>query len=250
MPQVTPQRNKIMEILKIALAICKDNRGFFSGGFGGMLSFAGDILGGYLGRDSARDAQKEANELTRELYYADREWNKPINQVQRLREAGLNPALMYGGGGSVAGNTSKGAPRMESIGGYDIDFASAMASLASYLNAEKTAKETENAVKDGKLLDEKITSQKIQNRIGEHDATIIENSPVVSTDRGTVPMVARTLSGVVKTINNKTEKGDFKKGAVNVLNKPLTDTQKNANVSNRSTPWFMKYSGRPWFMKY
>ena len=34
------------------------------------------------------------------------EYNKPVNQVLRLKEAGLNPALMYNGGSASVGNSS------------------------------------------------------------------------------------------------------------------------------------------------
>lgn len=244
-----------MKILKVALGIIKNNKGFWSGFAGAAAAGLGSLIGSGMSSASSVEAQKEANKLTRELYYQDREWNKPINQIARLNEAGLNPNLVYGNGGAVAGNTSKGAPRMESTGGYDLDFASAINAMVAAMNVEKIKAEKDNTVKDGELIDEKIKSQKIQNRIGEHDATIIEHSPVASTDKGLFPSVTRTISNVAHNIASKSSSSGFKAGVKNVINRPLekslTNTSERVNIDNkRSVPWFMKYAGKPWFMKF
>lgn len=47
--------------------------------------------------------------LERSMFDYANNYNKPINQMIRLREAGLNPNLVYGNG-SVAGNTAGSAP--------------------------------------------------------------------------------------------------------------------------------------------
>lgn len=55
--------------------------------------------------------QYNANQANKELWRMQADYNKPINQLARLREAGLNPNLIYGSGGVQ--NTITSAPKME-----------------------------------------------------------------------------------------------------------------------------------------
>lgn len=76
------------------------------------MSIVGDALDfvkyDILGKDTP---QEQANAANLELWREQSEWNKPINQLARLREAGMNPNLIYGSG-SVQ-NTISSAPKME-----------------------------------------------------------------------------------------------------------------------------------------
>lgn len=62
--------------------------------------------------------QRETNALNyrmwQEAWNRETEYNKPVNQVARLKEAGLNPALMYGTGSGANTISSGPAPRAES----------------------------------------------------------------------------------------------------------------------------------------
>lgn len=70
----------------------------------------------FSGKSSARKQFKYQQQLNQEAYDRDLEfwniqnaYNSPDQQVRRLKEAGLNPHLVYGGSaGSVAGNSSQG----------------------------------------------------------------------------------------------------------------------------------------------
>lgn len=68
-------------------------------------------LEGIIGQSMANDANRamagSANAINYQMWREQLEWNKPINQVARLKEAGLNPALAYGNG-SVANTTGPG----------------------------------------------------------------------------------------------------------------------------------------------
>lgn len=98
---------------------------------GGILQGAGSLLGGifgYAGQKSANDANlkatretNEANrllnerqyEMSKEFWNMQNEYNLPSSQMQRLKDAGLNPQLVYGNG-SVVGNSSS-APSVPSV---------------------------------------------------------------------------------------------------------------------------------------
>lgn len=81
---------------------------------------ATSLVGGLLGNSSNRSAQNSANRANMELakyqYSTNVDmWNKqnfynsPQQQMDRLKNAGLNPNLVYGNG-SVVGNTTSSAP--------------------------------------------------------------------------------------------------------------------------------------------
>lgn len=55
------------------------------------------------------------NKANQDLWREQTEYNKPVNQVARLRQAGLNPALMYGSSaspGMMSSPPSMSAPQM------------------------------------------------------------------------------------------------------------------------------------------
>lgn len=91
--------------------------------FGSLVSAGGSLVGsianGLFGGAQVR-RQLEANkelakyqfDLNREQWQAENEYNSPKAQMQRLKEAGLNPNLVYGNG-SVSGNTTTAGPRFE-----------------------------------------------------------------------------------------------------------------------------------------
>lgn len=93
---------------------------------GGIVSGIGSAVGGVMnliGQSSANRAniqmQRETNQANRELaeynwqqqidmWNRQNEYNAPTAQMSRLREAGLNPHLVYGNG--VTGNNSSSLP--------------------------------------------------------------------------------------------------------------------------------------------
>lgn len=72
--------------------------GILDGLIGTVTSLPSSITGGFLGEFFNRRSVKYQNSLQQRnnRYWAD--YNSPINQMARLRAAGLNPALVYGNG--------------------------------------------------------------------------------------------------------------------------------------------------------
>lgn len=96
------------------------------------MSLLGNILGGGIGllggaahgRQQRKNIQAQLNadrQLAQYAYNQDldmwrrqNEYNAPTQQMARLREAGLNPHLVYGSG-QVAGNTSGQMPKYQQV---------------------------------------------------------------------------------------------------------------------------------------
>nr|DAV86881.1 MAG TPA: DNA pilot protein VP2 [Microviridae sp.] len=100
----------------------------FSSIASGVFGTASSLLGGLFGYKSVKkqiQAQKEENQLNREWnlslaekqnqwnidqWNRENEYNTPLAQMSRLKDAGLNPDLMYGQG--ISGLTSASSPTM------------------------------------------------------------------------------------------------------------------------------------------
>lgn len=86
---------------------------------GGLFSTLGSLFGSKSSQRRAMRSQKELmnysqniqqeimkyqSELSEDAWNKQNEYNSPLSQMQRYRDAGLNPNLIYGGSGSVSGN--------------------------------------------------------------------------------------------------------------------------------------------------
>lgn len=83
---------------------------FSSLGEGGWVN---DLFNGYHNSTSGQSQQDDANRMAMKSWQLANDYNHPIQQMERLKAAGLNPNLVYGSG-SVAGNTTS-APSL--VGG-------------------------------------------------------------------------------------------------------------------------------------
>lgn len=110
--------------------------------------------------------QYNANQANIDLWKMQADYNKPINQLARLREAGLNPNLIYGNGGVQ--NTITSAPKME---GYKFNFPDGVMAYQQILNGEKQREllqaQIDNERKKGPVLTETANSKKLDNEYKE-----------------------------------------------------------------------------------
>lgn len=136
-----------------------------------LLGAAGGLIGGIVsGKQSRKNVRAQAHhdrQLAEYAYGKDleqwhraNEYNTPTAQMARLREAGLNPHLVYGSG-SVAGNTAQAtSPKYQSVKtDYSkrkaaFDPALMMSMLAQYTNFEGQAirNDTLAAIRDQEKL--------------------------------------------------------------------------------------------------
>lgn len=123
---------------------------------GGLISGVASLFGSNKANKYALQSVRETNQANRELaeyaYEKDLEmWNRqnvynsPVEQMQRLEEAGLNPNLMYGQGstGNASSSPSYDAPKMEAYTSFgDLGYGRAgqalMNGLQQYAQIEKT----------------------------------------------------------------------------------------------------------------
>lgn len=111
-------------------------------GLGTLGTAVGGIGRGRRENDRNRANMKYMHELDKDMFDYQNEYNTPKKQMQRLHEAGLNPALMYGQG--TTGNAS-GYPQTKGLPAYQetpTDFAPLMQSILQLTQAGKNKSET------------------------------------------------------------------------------------------------------------
>lgn len=83
--------------------------GFWSKFGGDLISAGGSMFSSLFSSIAQREAEERQWKRTVKMWNMNNEYNKPVNQVLRLKEAGLNPALLYGNGSSSTGNSGSAA---------------------------------------------------------------------------------------------------------------------------------------------
>lgn len=133
-----------------------------------------------------------------DLWNMNNEYNTPAAQVQRLKDAGLNPALVYGTGASVATGNSKGAAHAPQAAGPsrpNIDFLSAL-SMGQDIKMKQA--QTANIEKQNDVIQRKLDILDTDKAIKAHNLEYAKahNQPVgQGEDRTLVGRVINWLSG-------------------------------------------------------
>lgn len=109
--------------------------------------------------NSAVDAQNQANI---QLWKMQTEYNSPVNQMKRYREAGLNPNLVYGGSGQMAGNATN-APAMQAHQSDAAQFMNVLQNLYSLRNLKAQNKNL-NAQTDSIKADTALKGKNVELR--------------------------------------------------------------------------------------
>ena len=106
----------------------------------GLIRAGGDLIGGFLGASAQESANRTNIQLAREnrawqedMWNKQNEYNSPAAQIERMRKAGLNPALMYSRGdvGNAGSVGSVATPQVQPVSGMAEGLAESGGSIAS-----------------------------------------------------------------------------------------------------------------------
>lgn len=181
----------------------------------GLMSSIGSslssLVGGYIDNYYNRKAAKQQYNYQMAMWEANNAYNTPAEQMKRLREAGLNPNLVYGGGSATHTATMASAPRVEpGRSGLNAD------TILKYQQSEIFNQELLNLKETQELIKAQVASTKagtkstdISNRRGEHDLEVYRNTgidPAKSSTGGqigsVVGNVANKFHGLGEAIGN------------------------------------------------
>lgn len=131
---------------------------------GGLVSSGISLLGNTILQNHANNqAQDNAK------FWAD--YNTPVNQMKRLREAGLNPNLVYGNG---ADSQYAGAPSAPSVGSISSP------RIMDAMNFDLAKQEVENKKKQGENLD---ANTNVANATADKERAIAEGQKLENRKR-------------------------------------------------------------------
>lgn len=137
-------------------------------------STAGNITGGLLGARKnykyTKRLQDAQNAYNTQMWNRTNEYNLPVNQVQRLKDAGFNPALLEGNGAlntpaqSVQGSSPSQFTGFNNLGNVGSDFINSYQALSASDLTSKQA-QGQGIENSQKLLDLYVQTQTAADRI-------------------------------------------------------------------------------------
>lgn len=145
-----------------------------------LLAAAAPLIGGGLDALSTGAQNRKSREFSREMYARTKadnldfwnqqnKYNAPQAQMQRLKEAGLNPNLVYGGSGNSGQAASIPTPDVQSAQFRTPDFTSAFSqsanNLAEFQNMDIRQAQLDNLFSQGSVLKQEALLKAAQ--IGE-----------------------------------------------------------------------------------
>ncbi len=124
----------------------------------GALPSVGGAIGTLIQNAGQKKQQQREFENNKEMWNASNYYNSPEQQMQRLKDAGLNPNLVYGNG-SVVGNSSSPAPRYNApnLQRLPLEMFNPLDMISKYMDIKQKSAQTD-------LTNEAIIKQQIENR--------------------------------------------------------------------------------------
>lgn len=140
---------------------------------------AGQVVGGLLGmgtnamnNSANKELMKYQYDLALEQWNRENEYNKPINQMSRLQEAGLNPNLVYGDGtvaNTAASSPQPKAPRLEAYTNFgDLGVSAAINALQNAQRIDKENKVADSQIASNNAIANNQNAQAL-NHLDTHD---------------------------------------------------------------------------------
>lgn len=165
-----------------------------SGLLAAVFNGAQSLLNTHLSNASYNNATKKAYKYNMQMWNAQNEYNLPVNQMKRLRAAGLNPNLVYGHGTSTLASTPSSAGTPSRLP-YQLD---TLASLNAYQDLRQKDATTQNIIAQEQVIkaqqreiDARTKNVKADTAIKRHNYGIVKGTPLFVGEGGTVSQVGR-----------------------------------------------------------
>jgi hypothetical protein len=105
------------------------------------VSGLGSLVSNLIGNKGAKNRQDRANQQNIEFWNMQNAYNHPTEQMKRLREAGLNPNLIYGSSpANASGSSSQIAPSKAAPYNFD----NPLSDINKYYDIKRTEAQTNN----------------------------------------------------------------------------------------------------------
>lgn len=206
----------------------------------------------------AQDRAFEQNkQFWQERFDTEARYNSPVQQMARYRAAGLNPALMYGGGAGSSGNVSAPSAQGKVAEKYDLANLAMMSAQTAEIvqKAQKTAAET--AYVKAKTTGQDTTNEKLlldlaireveRDYVSKEKAQSFEKLVQEALKAKAQATTAEEELNILQSVHKRAaEQGiDTRSGAVNMIMQALfTGTAKARALMGEGTE-YLKSIGTP-----
>lgn len=179
-------------------------------------------------RDQNMELAKYSYQKDLEMWNKSNEYNNPTNQMQRLKDAGLNPNMVYGSS-SVVGNTSTQTPKYQRPevprASMKLELPNVMSMLDKYQDIQNKGVQHDNLSKQTELMEKESTIKSL------NQLKIIAATEKSVSER---KRIERLIDGQVKSL----ELGNLhEKLKMNITNKDWQNYSKYGIRPNDSLMW-------------
>lgn len=187
-----------------------------SAGAGAAISAGAGLLGNIVGGIGRRRRERRAEERAIRFWNMQNEYNSPKAQMQRLKDAGLNPNLIYGG--STQGATGQ-AGSIDNVKPDDYDFQNPLSELGRFQDFSKNVVQTNNA----RLQSENIAANTIAS-LAKTAGQLSKNKTLAAEASVAKDLFNTQVDAIKASINLTNQK---------VLREELDNYYKDASMVNR-----------------
>ena len=183
------------------------------------------------------EAQKERN-YNKSMWDKQQEYNTPANQMQRYRDAGLNPSLMYGQGnpGNASG-ASPGYTRANPTMSADLNPLNMLNQYADFKVKSAQARNIEEntTLTSGKALTEKYNAMLAEAKAKMTDGQFKDFSNKMQITWGTGSMLTPDTPGVKSVLSGVNK--EVSEAAIKKLEEQLKEQGVKWAASNNLSKW-------------
>lgn len=177
---------------------------------------------------------KKARQWQEKMMDKQNAYNSPIQQMERLKAAGLNPHLVYGSGNAIQASASPSS----SPGYQQTNFGQV---ATDYITNRLTVRQEENAIAQNdnirastdKIHQEINESQIRMNKMGAEMANILQNTARSKLDYDIASHLKQnTIDTALQTFENLKSQGSLTNANIQLAIKDLAVKDANINLSN------------------
>lgn len=176
---------------------------------------AAGIIGNLLTNKANRNQAQLSYEEQKGLMRYQNEYNSPVNQMARLRKAGLSPHLVYGGG-NVSGNLTGDMPKYNApeqrydLGGAAMDSVMALSAYQDIKLKKATEDKVQTDIVGQKIRNSNEAIKNLRDAFELQKAKKLEQSQVdmaqISVDRASVELQNAFKTGELRDEEIETKK--------------------------------------------
>ncbi len=230
-----------------------------------LIGAAASIGSSLIKNSGSKKSQKRADRYNQAQWNRENEYNSPTSQMSRLREAGLNPNLVYGQSASGASGNASPAPMSKAA---EFNFDSPISDVSKFADTTMVPAQTNNLKTQNTVMEQEAILKAAQtaklgtdNAKGKFDLGLAKELRDTSMSAAKANLRHMEAQGIQKELDNSV-KSESKKGIIkdlyykaeisaeNLKGQKLLNNLRQLEVElkrigiERNDPWYFRIIGR------